>query len=130
MGITPSAMATAPLATQSRPPGGDGRRHLQHHRGIALHVVRTSFTLPQVSVALADWAPERHQRWVTLVSDYGPGINESSGQPAPHFPTAAVTREPCACRCNPDFAPFLQKVRDAKPDRTAPSLCPLARALR
>ena len=33
-----SAMATAPIATQSQDAdGGDGRGHLEHHRGLAVH---------------------------------------------------------------------------------------------
>ena len=62
MGITPSAMATAPLATQSQPPGGDGRRHLQHHRGIALrgaHQLHAAASL----CGLGRLGPqERHQK--------------------------------------------------------------------
>jgi branched-chain amino acid transport system substrate-binding protein len=38
--------------------------------------VRTSFTLPQVTVAMAEWANKNGiKKVVTLVSDYGPGID-------------------------------------------------------
>ena len=40
------------------------------------YIVRTSFTLPQASVAMADWAPKNGIKTVvTLVADYGPGID-------------------------------------------------------
>ena len=80
-------------------------------------IVRTSFTLPQATVPLADWAAQNGiKKVVTLVSDYGPGIDAEKA-----FTEAFTTgggqvenlRVPLA---NPDFAPFLQKVGDAKPD--------------
>ena len=40
------------------------------------YIVRTSFTLPQVTVGVADWANKNKlKKFVTLVSDYGPGID-------------------------------------------------------
>jgi ABC-type branched-subunit amino acid transport system substrate-binding protein len=39
-------------------------------------IIRTSFTLPQASVSMADWAPNHGiKKVVTLVSDYGPGMD-------------------------------------------------------
>ena len=39
-------------------------------------IIRTSFTLPQAAVAMGDWAPRNGiKKVVTLVSDYGPGID-------------------------------------------------------
>ena len=67
MGITPSAMATAPLATQSKTPLVVMAAATSSITEASPYVVRTSFTLPQVSVALADWAPrtasKRWSRW-------------------------------------------------------------------
>ena len=67
---------------------------------------------------MADWAPKNGiKKVVTLVTDYGPGIDAekyfddrftlNGGQ------VIESLRVPLR---NPDFAPFLQKVRDAKPD--------------
>ena len=40
------------------------------------YIVRTSFTLAQAAVAMGDWAPKNGiKKVVTLVSDYGPGID-------------------------------------------------------
>ena len=73
MGITPSAMATAPLATQAKTPLVVMAAATSSITEASPYVVRTSFTLPQVSVALADWAPKNGiKKVVTLVSDYGP----------------------------------------------------------
>ena len=38
--------------------------------------VRTSYTLPQTAVTMADWAVKNKiTKFVTLVSDFGPGID-------------------------------------------------------
>jgi branched-chain amino acid transport system substrate-binding protein len=117
-GITPSAFATAPLATQSKTPMVVTAAATSSITESSPYVVRTSFTLAQASVSIADWAPKHGIKTVvTLVSDYGPGIDAekffiqkftaNGGQ---------VTESLRVPMKNPDFAPFLQKVRDAKPD--------------
>ena len=118
MGITPSAMATAPLATQSKTPLVVMAAATSRITEASPYVVRTSFTLPQVSVALADWAPKNGiKKVVTLVSDYGPGIDaEKFFNQRLTFNGGQVTEALRVPLRNPDFAPFLQKVRDAKPD--------------
>lgn len=118
MGITPSAMATAPLATQSKTPLVVMAAATSSITEASPYVVRTSFTLPQVSVALADWAPKNGiKKVVTLVSDYGPGIDaERFFNQRLAFNGGQVTEALRVPLRNPDFAPFLQKVRDAKPD--------------
>ena len=76
MGITPSAMAVAPLATQSKTPLVVMAAATSSITEASPFIVRTSFTLPQASVALADWAPKNGiKNVVSLVSDYGPGID-------------------------------------------------------
>jgi branched-chain amino acid transport system substrate-binding protein len=117
-GITPSAMATAPIATQSKTPEVVMAAATSAITEASPYIVRTSFTLPQVSVALADWAPKNGiKRVVTLVSDYGPGIDAEK-----YFKERMLLnggQVPESLRVplrNPDFAPFLQKVRDIKPD--------------
>ena len=118
MGITPSAMATAPLSTQSKTPLVVMAAATSSITEASPYVVRTSFTLPQVSVALADWAPKNGiKKVVTLVSDYGPGIDaEKYFNQRLTFNGGQVTEALRVPLRNPDFAPFLQKVRDAKPD--------------
>ncbi|RZJ62000.1 MAG: ABC transporter substrate-binding protein, partial [Acidovorax sp.] len=118
MGITPSAMATAPLATQSKTPLVVMAAATSSITEASPYVVRSSFTLPQVSVALADWAPKNGiKKVVTLVSDYGPGIDaEKYFNQRLTFNGGQVTEALRVPLRNPDFAPFLQKVRDGKPD--------------
>jgi branched-chain amino acid transport system substrate-binding protein len=82
------------------------------------YIVRSSFTLPQVSVGIADWAPRNGiKKVVTLVTDYGPGIDaEKFFRERLQFNGGQVVESLRVPLRNPDFAPFLQKVRDAKPD--------------
>ena len=81
-------------------------------------VVRTSFTLAQSSVPMAEWSAKNGiKKVVTMVSDYGPGIDAEKSF-SDTFKAAGGTiienlRVPLR---SPDFAPVLQKAADAKAD--------------
>jgi branched-chain amino acid transport system substrate-binding protein len=117
-GLTPLALATAPIATQSKTPMVVMAAATSSITQASPYIVRTSFTLPQVSVAIADWAPKNGiKKVVTLVTDYGPGIDaEKFFKERFQFNGGQVVESLRVPLRNPDFAPFLQKVRDAKPD--------------
>ena len=117
-GITPSALATAPIATQSKTPQVVMAAATSSITEASPYIVRTSFTLPQASVSLADWAPKNGiKKVVTLVSDYGPGIDaEKFFKERLIFNGGQVVESLRVPLRGPDFAPFLQKVRDLKPD--------------
>jgi branched-chain amino acid transport system substrate-binding protein len=117
-GITPSALATAPLATQSKTPQVVMAAATSSITEASPYIVRTSFTLPQASVSIADWAPKNGiKRVVTLVSDYGPGLDaEKFFKDRLVFNGGTIIDTLRVPMRNPDFAPFLQKVRDLKPD--------------
>ena len=117
-GITPSALATASIATQSKTPEVEMAAATSSINEASPYIVRTSFTLPQASVALGDWAPKNGiKKVVTLVSDYGPGIDaEKYFKERILLNGGSVMESLRVPLRNPDFAPFLQKVRDLKPD--------------
>jgi branched-chain amino acid transport system substrate-binding protein len=117
-GITPSALAAAPIATQSKTPQVVMSAATSMITQASPYIVRTSFTLPQVSVSLADWAAKNGiKKVVTLVSDYGPGLDaEKFFKERLTLSGGQVTEALRVPLRNPDFAPFLQKVRDLKPD--------------
>ncbi len=117
-GITPSALATAPIATQSKTPLVVMAAATSSITQASPYVVRTSFTLAQAAVAMGDWAPKNGiKKVVTLVSDYGPGIDaEKYFKERLIFNGGQVSESLRVPMRNPDFAPFLQKVRDLKPD--------------
>ena len=117
-GITPTAMVTGPIATQSKTPMVVMAAATSAITEVAPWSVRTSFTLPQAAVSMAEWANKNKiKKVVTLVSDYAPGIDAEK-----YFADRIVLnggtvveklRTPLRA---PDFAPVLQKVRDAAPE--------------
>jgi branched-chain amino acid transport system substrate-binding protein len=117
-GITPAALAAAPLATQAKIP------QIVMLAGASIvterspYIVRTSFTLAQSAVIIGDWAPKNGIRKVaTLTTDYAPG-NDALQFFKARFTAAGgeIVEEVKVPLMNPDFAPFLQRIRDAKPD--------------
>lgn len=116
-GLTPQAFATAPLATQSKTPMVVMQAASSSVTEKSPFIVRTSMTLPQVTLGVADWAyKNKISRVVTLVSDYAPGVDAEktfiSRFTANGGQIVEQLRMPVV---NPDFAPFLQRVSDAKP---------------
>ncbi|MGY2907299.1 ABC transporter substrate-binding protein [Bradyrhizobium sp. URHC0002] len=117
-GITPAALAAAPLATQAKIP------EIVMLAGASIvterspYIVRTSFTLAQSAVIIGDWAAKNGIRKVaTLTSDYAPG-NDALQFFKARFTAAGgeIVEEVKVPLMNPDFAPFLQRMRDARPD--------------
>ncbi len=118
-GVTPAALAAAPLATQAKVP------EIVMAAGTSIiterspYIARTSFTLAQSTVPMADWAAKNGiKKVVTMVSDYAPGADARGlVQGRLHQGRAARSSATSSSRWrNPDFAPFLQRAADAKPD--------------
>src|SRR3979411_524219 len=116
-GVTPAALAAAPLATQAKVP------EIVMAAGTSIiterspYIVRTSFTLPQSSVIIADWAAKNGiKKVVALTSDYAPG-NDALTFFKQNFTAGGgeIVEEVKVPLANPDFAPFLQRMKDAKP---------------
>jgi branched-chain amino acid transport system substrate-binding protein len=117
-GVTPAALAAAPLATQAKVP------EIVMAAGTSIiterspYIVRTSFTLAQSSTIIGDWAAKNGIKKVaTLTSDYAPG-NDALAAFKEHFVAGGgeVVEEVKVPLANPDFAPFLQRMKDSKPD--------------
>ncbi len=117
-GVTPAALAVAPLATQAK------TVQLVMAAGTSIiterspYIARTSFTLAQSTVPMADWAAKNGiKRVVTMVSDYAPGADaQNSFKDAFTKAGGQVLEEIKFPLANPDFAPFMQRAADAKPD--------------
>jgi branched-chain amino acid transport system substrate-binding protein len=117
-GLTPLAFAAAPLATQSRTPMVVMAAATSSITEQSPFIVRTSFTLPQVTVGIADWGKQNGiNKVMSLVTDYAPGIDAERAFKE-RFTAAGgeVVAEVRVPLRNPDFAPFLQRVADARPD--------------
>ena len=116
-GLTPLALAPAPLATQAKVPAVVMAAATATITEASPFIVRTSFTLPQATVPMADWASQNGIKKVaTLVSDYGPGIDAEKAFTSAFTAKGGQVENLRVPLANPDFSPFLQKVADAKPD--------------
>ena len=117
-GLTPLALATAPVATQSKTPLVVMSAATSIITEASPYIVRSSFTVPQVVTALADWASKNGiKKVVSLVTDYGPGVDSEKFFKERFVASGGTVMDTLRVPLRgPDFAPFLQKVRDAKPD--------------
>ncbi len=117
-GLTPIAMAVGPVATQAKVPAVIMTAATSVIVEQSPYFVRVGRTMPQMTFPIADWAAKNGVKTaVTLVSDYAPGIDaekffkqrfeEAGGK------VLDALRAPLA---SPDFAAFLQKAKDLKPD--------------
>jgi branched-chain amino acid transport system substrate-binding protein len=118
-GLTPIALAIAPLATETKTPMVVMAAATAIVTERSPYIVRSSFPQAAPVVVMADWAAKKQglKKVVTLVSDFAPG-HDSETYFKQTF-TQAGGEVPLALRVpllNPDFAPFLQRVRDASPD--------------
>lgn len=117
-GLTPSAFAVAPVATEAKKPMIVMNAATSSVTTKSNYILRTSMTLPQNSAPMATWAAKNKIKSVfTLVADYGPG-HDAETQFKKTFTAAggSIVGEVRAPVKNPDFAPFLQKIKDTKPD--------------
>ncbi|OGA04236.1 MAG: branched-chain amino acid ABC transporter substrate-binding protein [Betaproteobacteria bacterium RIFCSPLOWO2_02_FULL_62_17] len=114
---TPNAAAIAPLAAEAKVPFIS-----MNAAGVAIpytseYFARVSFTLWQSSYPLGQWAAKKFKRAFTVVSDFAPGheaeeafikgFREGGGQ------VLGSVRVPLSAT---DFAAYMQRVKDAKPD--------------
>jgi branched-chain amino acid transport system substrate-binding protein len=117
--FTPNANAIAPLTAEAKVPFVIMNAAGTNTTVASPYVTRTSFTLWQSSYPLGQWATKQPtmKRAYTAVTDYAPGhdgeqgftrgFTEGGGQ------MVGAVRMPIQ---NPDFVPFMQRVKDAKPD--------------
>ncbi|MBM3536747.1 MAG: branched-chain amino acid ABC transporter substrate-binding protein [Alphaproteobacteria bacterium] len=115
---TPNAFAIAPLATEAKVPFMIMNAGTSAITTTSPYIARVSFTLWQSSYPMGQWAAKNNiKRAYVAVSDFGPGhdaeaafikgFSDGGGQ------IVGQVRMPLA---NPDFVPFMQRVKDAKPE--------------
>ena len=117
-GLTPIALAVAPLATETRTPMVVMAAATAIVTERSPYIVRSSFPQAAPVVVIADWEAKHGLKKVaTLVSDFAPG-HDSETYFRETFTRAGgeVILSLRVPMLNPDFAPVLQRVRDAGPD--------------
>src|ERR1700720_4052376 len=117
-GITPTALAYAQLVTQARIATVVMISGASVTTTASPYYVRTSFILSQSSWIMGEWAAKNGSKQVvTLVNEWAPGTEAETAfkQRFTELGGGIIEsiRIPLA---NPDFAPFLQRIRDLNPD--------------
>ncbi|MDP3899160.1 MAG: ABC transporter substrate-binding protein [Mesorhizobium sp.] len=117
-GLTPLAMSVAPVLNQAKIPAIITSATTSAIMKQSEFFARTSMGGPQSAVPVATWAVQNGlKRVVTLVTDYGPGHDIEKGFTDQFKKEGGEIVEAVRVPLqNPDFAPFLQRVLDAKPD--------------
>ncbi len=116
--FTPVALAVAPLATEAKIPQVVMAAGTSIITEKSPYIARTFYTIAQAAVPMAQWAAQNNIKKVaTVVSDYAPGydaeqafgdeLKKNGGE------IVANIRVPVQ---SPDFAPSLQRARDANPN--------------
>ncbi len=115
--FTPNAMAIAPIATEAKVPFVIMNAGTSVITTRSPYIARTSFTLWQSSYPLGQWAAKKFKTAYTLVSDFGPGHDSeeafTKGFTEGGGKIVGSVRVPLQ---NPDWAAYMQRVKDARPD--------------
>src|SRR5271154_5881119 len=118
IGITPTALAIAPLVTEAKIP----TLALSSGASVTVtkspYMVRAGFLQSQQAWIMAEWAAQNgSKRVVTLVNDWAPGIESETAFKTRFIQAGGEVIESIRIPlANPDFAPFLQRIRDINPD--------------
>jgi branched-chain amino acid transport system substrate-binding protein len=116
-GFTPNALAVAPIITEAKKPTVIMNAATSIITTKSPYFVRVSMTLPQTTEPMAQWAHKNGYRKVyTLVADYGPGHDsETAFKKAFTKLGGQVVGEARVPLKNPEFGPYVQRIKDSKP---------------
>ncbi|MPQ55875.1 ABC transporter substrate-binding protein [Duganella sp. FT27W] len=116
--LTPSALAVAPIATKAKIPMIVMNAVTTGITSKSPYMLRTSMTMHQMTEPFGTWSGQNKVGKVyTLVSDYSTGHDAEAkfvkGFTAAGGKVVGSARSPLA---NPDYSPFIQRIKDEKPD--------------
>ncbi len=117
-GLTPNALAVAPVSAEAKKPMVIMNAATSVITTRSPYIVRVSHTLPQDTQPIAQWAAKNGvKRAFTLVSDFGPGVDaETTFIKAFKAAGGEIVDSVRTPLVNADFAPFLQRVKDTRPE--------------
>ncbi|CAG2134985.1 hypothetical protein LMG31506_01472 [Cupriavidus yeoncheonensis] len=117
-GLTPEALAVAPVAEQAKKAMVIFNAASSVITTKSNYIARVSMTLPQISAPMATWAVKNNVRKVvTLVADYAPGIDAETAFKTNFIGGGGQVIESIRVPLrNPEFAPFIQRIKDARPE--------------
>jgi len=115
--FTPNAMAIAPLTQEAKLPFFIMNAGTSVITERSPYIARFSFTLWQSTYPLGAWASRKYKNAYIAVSDFAPGHDSEAGFERGFTEgggkIVGKVRMPVA---NPDFVPFMQRAKDARPD--------------
>ena len=116
-GLTGDLLASAQLITQSKKPTVIMLASTSTLVDKSSYFVRTSCTIAQSSTIIAEWAVKNGlKKIVTLVSDFSPGHEAEAIFKSRYLAAGGQIAESIRVPLqSPDFAPSLQRARDASP---------------
>jgi len=117
-GFTPNALSVAPIATQARIPMIVMNAAATGLTAKSPYMVRTSFSYDDIVPPMAQWAVRNSSKKAyVLVADYAPGHDAEAAFVAAYKQAGGeivgTVRTPVVTL---DFSPYMQRVKDAKPD--------------
>lgn len=117
-GNTPAALSAAAFAAKAKVPQVIMVAATSSIVEKSPYIVRTSQSIPQIASVIGEWAPKSGPKtFVSIVSEYGPGLDaEEWFAKTVEAHGGRVIEKLKVPLANPDFAPFLQRAADAKPD--------------
>ena len=117
LGFTPNALAIAPLITEAKKPTIIMNAATSIITTKSPYFARVSMTLPQITEPMAQWAFKNgYRRVYTLVADYGPGHDaETAFKKAFTKLGGVVVGESRVPLKSPEFGPYVQRIKDSKP---------------
>lgn len=115
--FTPNALAAAEISREGKVPMVIMNAATSIITTKSPYIVRVSFTLPQVTVPLAQWAAQHGIKQVYMMtSDYGPGHDAANAfEKAFTAAGGKIVGKVAMPLATPDFAAYVQKAADAKP---------------
>jgi len=116
--LTPEAMAAAPDVTEAKVPTVILNAATAVITTKSPYLARVSLTLPQTTEIMGTWAATKGgiKQAYTAVSDYGPGLDADAAFKLAFTKAGGTVVDTLKFPLmNPDFAPFLQRIKDSKP---------------
>ena len=117
-GLTPEALAVAPVATQGKTPMIIMNAATSIITTKSPYIVRLSMTQPQVSAPMGEWAARNAiHKVATLVSDFGPGLDAEAAFTKAFTAHGGTVMDALRVPLkNPDFSSYIQRIKDARPE--------------
>lgn len=117
-GFTPNALSVAPLATQAKVPMVVMNAAAAGLTDKSPYMTRVSFGYPDIVPPIAHWALQQgHRKAYVLVADYAPGHDaEAAFLKAYKAAGGEIVGSVRVPMMTVDFAAYMQRVKDARPD--------------